>query len=163
MRSTSTSSQFKSSLPPSSGDYGQELEKRKFNDKDETDYYDSLEFCADLVWNGEFVLDVTIVRIFTLALSSEYLVKQQKGHPMTYTALFNVFDVDILDTVLLSLHPESKVKASEVSERTKEGLKELHCFNALIHLDQVSKAEMEHLLESLPNTYASQLGQFNPS
>ena len=63
-------------IPPSSGDYGQELEKRKFNDKDETDYYDSLEFCADLVWNGEFVLDVTIVRIFTLALSSEYLVKQ---------------------------------------------------------------------------------------
>merc|ERR1711874_760679 len=43
------------------------------------------------------------------------------------------------------------------SERTREGLKELHCFNALIHLDQVSKAEMEHLLESLPNTYASQL------
>ena len=42
------------------------MEKRKFNDKDETDYYDSLEFCADLVWNGEFVLDVTIVRIFTL-------------------------------------------------------------------------------------------------
>ena len=72
-------------------------------------------------------------------------------------------NTDVLDTVLLSLHPESKVKASEVSERTREGLKELHCFNALIHLDQVSKAEMEHLLESLPNTYASQLGQFSPS
>ena len=32
------------------------MEKRKFDDKDETDYYDSLEFCADLVWNGEFVI-----------------------------------------------------------------------------------------------------------
>ena len=55
-----------------------ELEKRKFDDKDETDYYDSLEFCADLVWNGEFVLDVTIVRIFTLTLSPEYQVIMEK-------------------------------------------------------------------------------------
>ena len=67
--------------------------------------------------------------------------------------------VNVLDTVLLYLHPESKVKASEVSERTREGLKELHCFNALIHLDKVSQAEMKHLLESLPNTYGSQLGE----
>ena len=86
-------------------------------------------------------------------------MKQQESHPRDDTALVNV---DVLDTVLLSLHPESKVKASKVSERTKEGLKELHCFNALIHLDHVSKAQMEYLLESLPDTYASQLGQFNP-
>ena len=156
MRSPSTSSPFSSSSPPPSGDYGQELEKRKFADQDETDYYDSLEFCADLVWNGEFALDITIIRIFTLILSPEYQVKQQEGHPRTDTALVNV---DVLDTVLLSLHPESKVNASEVSERTREGLKELHCFSALIHLDEVTKAEMEHLMESLPNTYASQLGQ----
>ena len=37
-----------------SGEYGQELEKKKFEDKDETDYLDSLQFCADLVWNGNF-------------------------------------------------------------------------------------------------------------
>ena len=81
-----------------------------------------------------------------------------ESHPREDTALVNV---DVLDTVLLSLHPESKVKeASEDSERTREGLKELHCFNALIHLEKVTKAEMEHLLESLPETYASQLGQF---
>ena len=36
------------------------------------------EFCADLVWNGEFVLDVTIVRIFTLTLSPEYQVIMEK-------------------------------------------------------------------------------------
>ena len=76
-----------------------------------------------------------------------------ESHPREDTALVNV---DVLDTVLLSLHPESKVKeVKEVSERTREGLKELHCFNALIHLDKVTKAEMEHLLESLPNTYAA--------
>ena len=86
-------------------------------------------------------------------------MKQQESHPRDDTALVLIHvNVDVLDTVLLSLHPESKVKASEVSERTKE----LHCFNALIHLDQLSKAQMEHLLDSLPNTYASQLGQFNP-
>ena len=91
-----------------------------------------------------------------MTFSPEYQVKQVESHPRSDTALVNV---DVLDTVLLSLHPEIKVKASEVSERTREGLKELHCFNALIHLDKVTKAEMEHLLESLPNTYASQLGE----
>ena len=54
------------------------MEKRKFDDKDETDFYDSLEFCAELVWNGEFVLDVTIVRIFTLTLSPEYQVIMER-------------------------------------------------------------------------------------
>ena len=39
-----------------SGEYGQELERKKFEDKDETDYLDSLQFCADLVWNGDFDL-----------------------------------------------------------------------------------------------------------
>ena len=39
-----------------SGEYGQELEKKKFEDMDETDYLDSLQFCADLVWNGDFHL-----------------------------------------------------------------------------------------------------------
>ena len=132
------------------------MEKRKFNDKDETDYYDSLEFCADLVWNGELVLNITIVRMFTLTLSPEYQVKQEEGHPRTDTALVNV---DVLDTVLLSLHPESKVKASEISERTREGLNELRCFSDLIHLEELTKAEMKDLLESLPNRYSSQLGQ----
>ena len=95
----------------------------------------------------------------TLTLSPEYQVKQVESHPREDTALVNV---DVLDTVLLSLHPESKVKeVKEVSERTREGLKELHCFNALIHLDKVTKAEMEHLLESLPDTYASQLGEYS--
>ena len=37
-----------------SGAYGQELEKKKFEDMDETDYFGSLQFCADLVWNGDF-------------------------------------------------------------------------------------------------------------
>ena len=155
VRSPSSSSPFSSSSTPPSGDYGQQLEKRKFEDKDNTDYLECLQFCADLVWNGELIFG--IIRIFSLALSPEYQVKQEEGHPRTDTALVNV---DVLDTVLLSLHPKSKVP-SEVSERTKEGLKELHCFAALIHLEKVTKAEMEDLLESLPDRYSCQLGQCN--
>merc|ERR1711936_834304 len=117
------------------GEYGQELEKKKFEDKDETDYLDSLQFCADLVWN-------------------EYQVKQVDTHPRPDTALVNT---DVLDTVLLSLHPAAQVKTSEVSEQTKEGLKELHSFSDLIHLEKLSKEDMENLLEYLPNSYACQL------
>ena len=119
----------------------------------------SLEFCADLVWNGEFVLN--IFRIFTLTFPPEYQVKQEEDHPRTDTALVNV---DVLDTVLLSLHPEGKVKPgkdSEISERTKAALKELRPFSDLIHLEELTKADMKDLLESLPNRYSSQLGQFS--
>ena len=59
------------------------------------------------------------------------------------------------------------MKATEVSGRTcwaevffrRDSLNELHCFAALIHLDEVTEAEMGHLLESLPNTFDSQLGE----
>ena len=129
------------------------------DDKDETDFYGSLEFGAELLWNGEFVLDITIIKIFTFTLSPAYEMKQQEGHLSTDTGL-------VLDTVLFRLHPECKMKATEVSERTwtkfffrRDRLKELRCFSALIHLDEVTEAEMEHLLESLPNTFDSQLGE----
>ena len=49
-----------------SGEYGQELEKKKFEDKDETDYLDSLQFCADLVWNGNFDLSFIFFRFSNL-------------------------------------------------------------------------------------------------
>ena len=35
------------------GEYGSELEEMGFNDESETDYLDSIKFCADLVWHGE--------------------------------------------------------------------------------------------------------------
>ena len=101
-------------------------------------------------------MNITTFRLFTLTFSPENQVKQEEDHPRTDTALVNV---DVLDTVLLSLHPESKVKDSEISERTREGLNELRCFSDLIHLEELTKAEMKDLLESLPNRYSSQLGQ----
>ena len=40
---------FLSSWP---GEYGEELEKMRFDDESETDYLDCVKFCADLVWHG---------------------------------------------------------------------------------------------------------------
>ena len=84
------------------------------------------------------------------------MFKQVDAHPWPVTALANT---DVLDTVLLSLHPAAQVKTSEVSEQTKEGLKELHSFSDLIHLEKLSKEDMEHLLGNLPSSYACQLGE----
>ena len=42
---------FLSSWP---GEYGEELEKMRFDDESETDYLDCVKFCADLVWHGGF-------------------------------------------------------------------------------------------------------------
>ena len=78
-------------------------------------------------------------------------MKQVDAHPRPDTALVNT---DVLDTVLLSLHPAAQVKTSEVSEQTKEGLKELHSFSDLIHLEKLSKEDMEHLLGNLPSSYS---------
>ena len=65
------------------GDYGQELEQRKFDNKVETDFYGPLESCADLVWNGEFFLK--IVKFFILTLSPAYQqVKQEEGQARTW-------------------------------------------------------------------------------
>ena len=83
-------------------------------------------------------------------------MKQVDAHPRPDTALVNA---DVCDNVLLSLHPAAQVKTSKVSEQTKEGLKELHSFSDLIHLEKLSKEDMEHLLENLPNSYACQLGE----
>ena len=43
--------------------------------------------------------------------------------------------MDVLDTVLLSLHPKSKLKGLSVSDYTKEGLAEMQQFQDLIHMD----------------------------
>ena len=43
--------------------------------------------------------------------------------------------MDVLDTILLSLHPKSKLKGLSVSDYTKEGLAEMQQFQDLIHMD----------------------------
>ena len=43
--------------------------------------------------------------------------------------------MDVLDTVLLSLHPKSKLKDLSLSDYTREGLAEIQQFQDLIHMD----------------------------
>ena len=43
--------------------------------------------------------------------------------------------MDVLDTILLSLHPKSKLKGLSLSDYTKEGLAEMQQFQDLIHMD----------------------------
>ena len=81
-------------------------------------------------------------------------MKQVDAHPRPDTALVNT---DVLDTVLLSLHPAAQVKTSEVSEQTKEGLKELHSFSDLIHLEKLSKEDMEYSSPRLVEDWMEEL------
>ena len=46
-----------------------------------------------------------------------------------------VLDVDVLDTVLLSLHPKNKLEDLSLSDYTREGLAEMQQFQDLIHMD----------------------------
>ena len=43
--------------------------------------------------------------------------------------------MDVLDTVLLSLHPKSKLKYLSLSDYTREALAEIQQFQDLIHMD----------------------------
>ena len=113
---------------------------------------------------------------------------------LVYGRLMMIIQVNtgVLDTVLLSFHPAEvnnymwlptktnlillKVVAAndEVSQRTKEGLGQLHSsphlafsdsnvivarFHALIKLEKVEEEEMKALLENLPDEYAAMLGE----
>ena len=139
------------------------MEERKLDDKDKADFYGSLQFCAGLLDYGEIVFNIT-VRVFTLSFSPVYRAKLQEGNQRRDTALVSVFD-----NILLSLDPEtlseSKEEASDAWTRFffyiqyEKAFNNLNCFSALLHLDEVTKTEMEHLLESLPSTYISQQGE----
>ena len=52
-----------------------------FNDESETDYLDSVKFCADLVWHGE-IFNTNLENWKTVYVS-EYQVKQEEAPPQT--------------------------------------------------------------------------------
>ena len=119
------------------GDHKTVLAKLKFAyHEPKTDWYGALLFSADLVW-------------------TEYQHKQVSAHANPKTALVNV---DALDTVLLSLHPANIVSGMDgLSASTREALAELHRFDSLLLLRELSSTEMEELLANLPETYPAML------
>ena len=46
-------------------------------------------------------------------------------------------NLDVLNTILLSLHPASKIKDLDLSHYTREGLAEMQQLQDLIHVDVI--------------------------
>ena len=46
-------------------------------------------------------------------------------------------NLDVLNTILLSFHPASKIKDLDLSDYTREGLAELRELQDLIHMDVI--------------------------
>ena len=73
------------------GDYSAQLKKKTFTDKRKTSYFEAVKYNADIVWNvynNKQDLDLTLALVNT----------------------------DVLDVVLLSLHPKGQVKRRDISD-----------------------------------------------
>ena len=131
-----------------------------------TNYLDAVKFVAHLVWNGKVI---TRKHMMTSTLA-EYQTKQAHSHPDQTSALVNL---DVLNTVLLSLHPAELVEDMELSDYTRDGLAELHQLDLLILLEghtghdgQGARSEghtghhrhLQDWLHNLPTNYTAQLG-----
>ena len=100
------------------GDYSTELKKMTFTDRRQTSYLEAIKYNADLIWN-------------------EYNIKQNIDPKL---ALVNT---DVLDVVLLSLHPKNVVKKSDISTATKQALSLMSKFQNLILLTDYSGEEAQ--------------------
>jgi len=128
------------------GDYAKTLEQETFTDAEKTNYLEAIKYVANLVWN-------------------EYQTKQHQSGPLV--------NVDVLDTILLSLHPMDKLKDLSLSDYTREGLAEMQQFQDLIHLETHKghdgyghrnqgptgghHHDMPAWLQNIPDNYTAQL------
>ena len=60
--------------------------------------------------------------------------KQLNNDPDQSLVLVNL---DVLNTILLSFHPASKIKELDLSDYTREGLAEMEELQDLIHMDVI--------------------------
>ena len=139
-------------LSPISGNLAPSLEKKAFNDANKTSYLTMVKFVANLVWNGEFVLES---HKSSKLHSADYQQKDQHRDPEK--------NKDCLESVLLCLCPVYDVGQTEASDATYGTAVDLACFSALIYLVAPSEAYLHHLMQSLPcdtddAQYGSQLG-----
>ena len=92
------------------GEYSIELEQKTFPDRRQTSYKEAVKYTATLIWN-------------------EYNTKQVNDPDR------GIVNKDVLDAVLLSLHPKELVKEKEVSAITKQALSVVEKFRELILLN----------------------------
>ena len=100
------------------GDYSTQLKKKTFNDKRETSYLEAIKYNANIVWNM-------------------YNNKQDLDPTL---ALVNT---DVLDVVLLSLHPKGQVKKRDISDASRLALSQMLKFQDLILLEDYSEMEAQ--------------------
>ena len=91
------------------GDYSAQLEENTFNDGRHTPYLEAVKYGADIVWYM-------------------YNTKQDQDPKLARV------NTDVLDVVLLSLHPKGQIKKKDISDAAKIALSELSQFKDLILL-----------------------------
>ena len=101
------------------GDYSAELRKKTFNDSTKTSYLRAIQYNADL-------------------LMCKYCIKKPYADPM-HTLGYT----DILDVILLSLHPKDVVKKKDISNASKLALSQMLKFQDLILLKNCSRIEAQ--------------------
>ena len=114
-----TSKDFDEYVDDMIGDYSAELKKKTFNDRRETSYLEAIKYNADIIWN-------------------EYNIKRNDD-PTTHT----VVNTDVLDVVLLSLHPKDHVKEKDISNTSRLALSQMLKFQDLILLKDYSRMEAQ--------------------
>ena len=100
------------------GDYSAQLEEKTFNDRRNTTYLEAVKYSADIVWH-------------------KYNTKQDQDPTL---ALVNT---DVLDVVLLSLHPKGQIRKKDISDASKIALTEMNKFKDLILLEDYSEMEAQ--------------------
>ena len=90
-----TSKDFNDYVDEMIGDYSVELKKKTFNDRRKTSYSEAIRYNADIIWNAYTKQDDP-----TLAL----------------------VNMDVLDVILLCLHPKNLLKKKDISNATKRAL-----------------------------------------
>ena len=109
---------------------------QQLDDAQHTRRHDLVKFVAHLVWN-------------------EYQAKQAHSHPVQTSALVNM---EVLNTVLLSLHPPMVLANMDLSAYTRDGLAELHQFEKLVlEPGACDPTDLQDWLHNLPTNYPGQL------
>ena len=100
------------------GDYSAQLEKKTFNDRRNTTYLEAVKYSADIIWN-------------------KYNTMQDQDPRLA------AVNIDVLDVILLSLHPKGQIKKRDISNASKLALTQMSKFKDLILLEDYSEMEAQ--------------------
>ena len=100
------------------GDYSAQLEEKTFNDRRNTTYLEAVKYSADIIWN-------------------KYNTMQDQDPTLA------TVNTDVLDVILLSLHPKGQIKKRDISNASKIALTQMSKFKDLILLEDYSEMEAQ--------------------